>query len=174
MSSCANRWLLQLAPGSRGSFLGLSFDIGRVDFRFWLRLGSHTKNDLADHRFGLARDLGRNRQEPASRHRERRHEGVHARFRADQWNERRVHFGPSIVSHDNAHLDDYCVGDSPSAGLVEQPHGDGSHVARFDLGLDGLEHVVVCPSQYDIGQGHEDRYRSASENNFPRYYLKQH
>jgi hypothetical protein len=58
-------------------------------------------------------------QEPASRHRERRHEGVHARFRAGQRNERRVHFGPSIVRHANAHLDDYRVGDRPFAGLVE-------------------------------------------------------
>ena len=30
------------------------------------------------------------------------------------------------------------------------------------LSFDGLEHVVVCPSPNDIGQGHEDRYRSAS------------
>jgi hypothetical protein len=57
--------------------------------------------------------------------------------------------------------------------ISEQPHGDGGHVARFDLGFDGLEHVVVCPSQYDIGQGHEDRYRSASENKSPRHCLKQ-
>jgi hypothetical protein len=59
-----------------------------------------------------------------------------------------------------------------SLGLWSNPHGNGGHVARFDIGFDGLEHVVVCPSQCDIGQGHEDRYRGASENKFPHHYLK--
>jgi hypothetical protein len=76
------------------------------------------------------------------------------------------------VRHDDTHLDDRRADDRRSVGFVEQPYGDGGHVARFDLGFDGLEHVVICPSQYGIGQDHENRYRGASENKFPRHYLK--
>jgi hypothetical protein len=91
----------------------------------FLRSGNHPKSDFADHSFGLVRYLDRNGQEPASRHREGRHEGVHARFRAGQRNERRGHFGSPIVRHDDARLDDHRVGDGLFAALVHQPHGSG-------------------------------------------------